>query len=88
MRGRTTSLLVTLVMIATACAGSTEDTTTTAEISTTATTTAEATTTTAAEASTQTEVVIGLQLEPPTLDLTSSPRRTDRSPACWPSRWR
>jgi peptide/nickel transport system substrate-binding protein len=73
MRGRTTSLLVTLVMIATACAGSTEDTTTTAEISTTATTTAEATTTTAAEASTQTEVVIGLQLEPPTLDLTSSP---------------
>ena len=74
MRGRTTSLLVALAMIATACAGSTEDTATTAGTTgDSTTTTAEATTTTAAEDSTQTEVVIGLQLEPPTLDLTSSP---------------
>lgn len=74
MRGRTTSLLVALAMVATACAGSTEDTTTTAAVTEPETSTTEAeTTTTAAEVSTQTEVVIGLQLEPPTLDLTSSP---------------
>lgn len=76
MRGRTRGLLTALALVATACAGSTGDTTTTAQPATTAdstTTTAASTTSTAAEASTQTEVVIGLQLEPPTLDLTSNP---------------
>ena len=75
MRGRTRSLLAALALVATACAGTTGDTTTTTATDTTAsstTTTAASTTSTAAEASTQTEVVIGLQLEPPTLDLTST----------------
>ncbi|MEX1270898.1 MAG: ABC transporter substrate-binding protein [Acidimicrobiia bacterium] len=69
------SLLTALALMATACAGSTADTTTTAEPDTTAdstTTTVASTTTTSPEASAQTDVVIGLQLEPPTLDLTSS----------------
>ena len=77
------ALLTALAMIATACAGTTaEDTTTTTADApattqadgTTTTTEAETTTTTApAGESAQTEAVIGLQLEPPTLDLTSSP---------------
>lgn len=86
MKFRTTiSLIVVLAMVLAACAGTTAEdpTTTTAaaaaedtEATTTtaaATTTAEATTTTAAEESRQNEIVIGLQLEPPTLDLTASP---------------
>jgi peptide/nickel transport system substrate-binding protein len=75
MRGHRTSLTLALALVVTACAGSTGDTTTTEtgpSVETTTTTAAE-TTTTAAEVSAQTEVVIGLQLEPPTLDLTSSP---------------
>ena len=76
MRGRTRGLLAVMALVATACAGSTGDTTTTAAPDTTAdstTTTAASTTSTAAEQSVQTDVVIGLQLEPPTLDLTSNP---------------
>ena len=78
--------IAVLTLLAAACAGSTADTTTTtteaeapasdADATTTteaATTTAEATTTTAAEESAATEATIGLQLEPPTLDLTASP---------------
>lgn len=76
MRARTIALLAALAMVATACAGSTADSTTTttsgSDSESTTTSVAE-TTTTAAEASAQTGVVIGLQLEPPTLDLTSSP---------------
>jgi len=65
MRGRISSLLAALALVATACAGTADDTTTT---------TSEVETSTAeAEVSVQTDVVIGLQLEPPTLDLTSSP---------------
>lgn len=79
------SLIVVLALVVTACAGTTaEDPTTTtapaaagdtAATTTTAapTTTAEATTTTAAEESRQNEIIIGLQLEPPTLDLTANP---------------
>jgi peptide/nickel transport system substrate-binding protein len=76
MKRRTKGLLTALALVATACAGSTGDTTTTAGSPGTTdstTTTAASTTSTAAEASTQTDVVIGLQLEPPTLDLTSNP---------------
>ncbi|MDX1448508.1 MAG: ABC transporter substrate-binding protein [Acidimicrobiia bacterium] len=74
MRGRLTIGLTALVLAA--CGGTSGDTTTTAAPTTTAaeaTTTTAAPTTTAAEVSAQTDVVIGLQLEPPTLDLTSSP---------------
>jgi len=79
------TLVASLSLVLTACAGSTAETTTTtaapvasddsAATTTTAApaTTAQATTTTAAEASATTEATIGLQLEPPTLDLTSSP---------------
>lgn len=70
---RSTSLLTALALVVGACAGSAEDTTTTVSQPESTTTTAEPTTTTAAEVSAQTEVVIGLQLEPPTLDLTASP---------------
>lgn len=71
---RLTSLLTALALVAGACAEpGAEDTTTTVTEPDTTTTTTEPTTTTAAEASAQTDVVIGLQLEPPTLDLTSSP---------------
>jgi len=79
---RTAALIAVLALVLAACAGSTADsTTTTAEAPATtegaetpATTEAPAeTTTTAAEASAATEVTIGLQLEPPTLDLTASP---------------
>lgn len=73
MRGRTIALLAALAMVATACAGSTADSTTTTSVAESTTTSVAETTTTAAEASMQTGVVIGLQLEPPTLDLTSSP---------------
>ena len=80
MRGRiTVSLIALTALVATACSGTTEETTTTADAGTTTsapaetTTTVAETTTTAAEESAQTDVVIGLQLEPPTLDLTSSP---------------
>lgn len=73
MRVRTVPLIAALAMVLAACAGSTEDATTTVTASDSTTTTTEQTTTTAPEASAQTEVVIGLQLEPPTLDLTSSP---------------
>lgn len=79
-----TAMIVVLALVTAACAGSTAETTTTtaapasddAEATTTtaaATTTTQATTTTAAEESAATEVTIGLQLEPPTLDLTASP---------------
>ncbi len=82
---RITALVVALVMVLSACAGSTADTTATTSASVAAddteatstttapTTTAEATTTTAAEVSAANEIIIGLQLEPPTLDLTASP---------------
>lgn len=71
---RLTILLTALALVAGACAEpGAEDTTTTVTEPETTTTTTEPTTTTAAEASAQTDVVIGLQLEPPTLDLTSSP---------------
>ncbi len=79
MRVRTTPWLMTvLAVVLTACSGAvTDDTTAPTTATTTApattTTTAQGTTTTAAGASAQTSVVIGLQLEPPTLDLTSSP---------------
>lgn len=75
MRPRTTvAWLAAMATFVTACAGDGETTSTTvATTAATTTTTAPATTTTAAESSAQTEVVIGLQLEPPTLDLTSSP---------------
>lgn len=80
MKVRKTALLVAvLALVITACAGSTAETTTTAGESATTqatdapgTTEAEATTTTVGT-SAATEVTIGLQLEPPTLDLTSSP---------------
>jgi peptide/nickel transport system substrate-binding protein len=73
------ALVAVLALVLTACAGSTADTTTTAEAAGTTesagptTTQAADTTTTAAEASMATEMTIGLQLEPPTLDLTASP---------------
>ncbi|HSJ28333.1 MAG TPA: ABC transporter substrate-binding protein, partial [Acidimicrobiia bacterium] len=76
MRRRTSVVLTALAVMLAACGGSAE-TTTTSQPTTTeppaTTTTAAQTTTTAAQASAQTEAVIGLQLEPPTLDLTSSP---------------
>lgn len=76
MRGPLTIALTALTLAVSACAGTSGDTTTSAPNTTAApntTTTVAETTTTAAEASAQTDVVIGLQLEPPTLDLTSSP---------------
>lgn len=74
---RLLALLLALALVAAACgddeeAESPEESTdTTAEAAETAE--EEATTTTAAEASAITEATIGLQLEPPTLDLTASP---------------
>ncbi len=86
MRTRTTiALIAVMSLVLAACAGTAgESDTTAATTATTAqqttattaaetTTTTQATTTTAAEESAATEVTIGLQLEPPTLDLTSSP---------------
>jgi peptide/nickel transport system substrate-binding protein len=80
---RIIAVLAVLAVVATACAGSTEETTTTTaapattQAATTAppttVTTTQATTTTAAPVSAATEATIGLQLEPPTLDLTASP---------------
>ncbi|MEA1903678.1 MAG: ABC transporter substrate-binding protein [Actinomycetota bacterium] len=78
---KTAALIAVLALVLAACAGSTAETTTTAEApqstegtAAPATTEApEATTTTAAEVSAATEMTIGLQLEPPTLDLTASP---------------
>jgi peptide/nickel transport system substrate-binding protein len=78
------AVLAVLAIVSAACAGSTEDTTTTtaaAPVTTqgattappTTVTTTQATTTTAAPVSAATEATIGLQLEPPTLDLTASP---------------
>ncbi len=71
------SLVAVMALVLSACAGSTESTTTTAETPTDtqapSTTAPAQDTTTTAGASTATEVTIGLQLEPPTLDLTSSP---------------
>lgn len=78
MSTRNIALVLSLSLVLTACAGTAEETTTTtAPPATEATTTAPAepsstTTTEPAESSARTEVVIGLQLEPPTLDLTSS----------------
>jgi peptide/nickel transport system substrate-binding protein len=75
--GTTPRLTAVLAVVLTACSGAGTDATTSPTTATTVpaatTTTAQATTTTAAEASAQTDVIIGLQLEPPTLDLTSSP---------------
>ena len=77
MRGRFTIAFAAVALAVSACAGTSGDTTTSAPTTTaptdTTTTTVAETTTTAAEVSAQTDVVIGLQLEPPTLDLTSSP---------------
>jgi peptide/nickel transport system substrate-binding protein len=84
MRSRRTASVLVLSLVLAACAGTVEDDTTTTTATTappstdapaTTTTTAPASTTTTepAESSAETEVVIGLQLEPPTLDLTSSP---------------
>ncbi len=85
MRYRATiAVLVVTAIVAAACGDSSEDTTTTAAPTTTqdaattappttAPTTTQATTTTAAPVSAATEATIGLQLEPPTLDLTASP---------------
>ena len=78
---KTTALIAVLALLLAACAGTTEETTTTAAAPATtqateapATTEAPAaTTTTVAEASAATEMTIGLQLEPPTLDLTANP---------------
>ncbi len=77
------AVLAVLAIVATACGDSSEDTTTTTaapattQAATTAppttVTTTQATTTTAAPVSAATEATIGLQLEPPTLDLTASP---------------
>ncbi len=77
------ALLAAFALLVAACGDDGEDATDTtdadaeqteaAEEETTATSAAEATTTTAAEASAVTEATIGLQLEPPTLDLTASP---------------
>lgn len=77
-----TALIVLMSLILAACAGTTGETTTTSgdgaattqqgEEATT-TTGAEVTTTTDPGAEAATEVTIGLQLEPPTLDLTASP---------------
>lgn len=76
---RILALIAVLSLVLAACAGSTEETTTTADAPGTTqgteapdTTEGQATTTTAGE-SAATEVTIGLQLEPPTLDLTSNP---------------
>lgn len=79
MKARRIIVVVTVLsLILAACAGTTAETTTTAEsVDTTSPpeepTTTEAPSTTEAEASAATEVTIGLQLEPPTLDLTASP---------------
>lgn len=81
MRARKIAALVAVLsLVLAACAGSTEETTTTAETSATtqgteapATTQGTEATTTTVGATEATEVTIGLQLEPPTLDLTSSP---------------
>ena len=78
------AVLAVFAIVSASCAGSTEDTTTTttaAPVTTqgattappTTVTTTQATTTTAAPVSVATEATIGLQLEPPTLDLTASP---------------
>jgi len=71
MRTRLIAVAVVVALISTACAGSVEDTTTTGADTTTTTTTSTTSppTTGAPE---PVEVAIGLQLEPPTLDLTSS----------------
>jgi peptide/nickel transport system substrate-binding protein len=72
-----TALVAVLSLVLAACAGSTAETTTTAgESVTTQGTEAPDTTdapTTTVGTTAATEVTIGLQLEPPTLDLTSSP---------------
>lgn len=82
MNLRTSTVAVAVLsLVATACAGSTAETTTTeaapaaTEVTTApeTSTTTPATTTTAAPESAATEVTIGLQLEPPTLDLTANP---------------
>lgn len=78
---RSIAIVPVLALVAAACGGgsSAGDSTTPPESSTTSTTaapvtsTSEATTTTAPPASAVPEVRIGLQLEPPTLDLTASP---------------
>lgn len=75
------ALLAAFALLVAACGDDAEDATDTTEAEQTeageeaeaTTTTAEATTTTAAEVSAITEATIGLQLEPPTLDLTASP---------------
>ena len=73
-------LIAVLSLVLAACAGSTAETTTTADTPATTegsetpdTTEGSEATTTTAGTSSATEVTIGLQLEPPTLDLTSSP---------------
>lgn len=81
---RIIAVLAVLAIVSAACAGSTEDTTTTTTAAPATTqgattappttvTTTQATTTTAAPVSVASEATIGLQLEPPTLDLTASP---------------
>jgi peptide/nickel transport system substrate-binding protein len=74
---RLISLAMAFAMIATACSSDTTDTTSEPETTTTeATTTTAPTTTTTTEPATESSeanIVLGLQLEPPTLDLTSSP---------------
>jgi len=85
----TMTVLAVMALVAAACSGSSAETTTTAAAPATTVaadttvppttappttvTTTQATTTTAAPASAATAVTIGLQLEPPTLDLTASP---------------
>ncbi|HZD21805.1 MAG TPA: ABC transporter substrate-binding protein, partial [Acidimicrobiia bacterium] len=71
---RMTALVVLMSLILAACAGSTQQTTTTSVEGGSETTQADTTPTTGAAATEPaTAVTIGLQLEPPTLDLTASP---------------
>ena len=70
------ALLLAVALIAAACVGdeeSSDDTTADEEATETSETSAATTSTTAAPESEVTDATIGLQLEPPTLDLTASP---------------